>query len=281
MVAVIVGGILCIIVGVIGLMVMPLRSESTLSGKPAATPAGFEVVVQSIIVPSDAGDRQEGSSISDQSIAFSTSSPEDMKVATPILTLPLQAMLSGYEGHRQERSLNCEFRSASDLAGYYGYAISWEELFMAVGHDPGGNPRQGFVGRSIDDPSGGIYPVGYGVYAEAVARGMQKLGIQAKAHEQCTIEWVRRQIAQGTPVVVWVTSDMRPAEVVHWKASDGSDVVGVRGEHTMTIIGYDPQQIWAFDPAEGQTRTFSWEDFSLSWSYLGYMALTVDGEPCP
>ncbi len=194
-----------------------------------------------------------------------------LRVATPVvqIILPESVLLSSYRGLRQERSLNCEFRSASDLANYYGYTVQWETLFLNVGHDPNGNPNKGFVGRSLDDPTGLVYPNGYGVYAEPIAIGLQKLGVPAVAHYGCSKEWLRQLVAQGNPVVVWVTTDMRPSEAVYWDAADGTAVKGVAGEHTMTVIGYDPQYIWVFDPADGMQKQYTWEQFFTRVVLLG------------
>ena len=79
--------------------------------------------------------------------------------------------------NRQDRNLNCELRSATDLALFYGWDFTWEEFFETVGIDPAGDPNVGFVGRSMNDPVGGIYPAGYGVYAEPVAKGLRRLGV--------------------------------------------------------------------------------------------------------
>ncbi|MCB0206939.1 MAG: hypothetical protein KDH89_19145, partial [Anaerolineae bacterium] len=97
----------------------------------------------------------------------------------------------------QERNLNCELRSATVLAAFYGWNFAWKELFVVVGHDPNGDPNIGFVGRSMDDPVGGIYPAGYGVHADPVARGLRRLGIAASAHHGVDAAWLRDQIYAG------------------------------------------------------------------------------------
>lgn len=61
---------------------------------------------------------------------------------------------------RQDRNLNCEMVSATDLAAFYGWEFTWRQLFEFVGVDPAGDPHVGFVGRSMNDPVGGLYPAG-------------------------------------------------------------------------------------------------------------------------
>ncbi|MEI2692967.1 MAG: hypothetical protein V9H69_25940 [Anaerolineae bacterium] len=105
---------------------------------------------------------------------------------------PLQILLD-VPRRPQERNLNCEFRSATDLASYFGWAFTWEQLFEVVGANSGGDPNLGFVGRSMNDPVGGLYPSGYGVYAEPLAQGLRRLGVPATAHQR-----PGRGMAQGT-----------------------------------------------------------------------------------
>ena len=171
---------------------------------------------------------------------------------------------------------NCEFRAAADLAAYYGYRVDWLELFYYVGSDPAGDPNVGFVGNSFDDPPGQVYPDGYGVYAGPVARGLRELGLPATAHHDQTVEWLRERLRSGNPVTVWVTSYMRESTPVVWQTTDGAQVVGVPGEHTVTVVGYGNEYIEVCDPVDGARRRYAWDDFARSWAYLGNMALTID-----
>ena len=154
--------------------------------------------------------------------------------------LPAEMLLEGIPLGMQERNLSCELQSASDLAWYYGKPYTWKELFLRVGHDPGGNPHKGFVGRSLDDCPGLLYPNGYGVYAEPIAMALRQLGLPAEVHYRKSAAWLREQIALRRPVMVWATGGMVERPVEEWVASDGAVVEGVRGEHTFLVIGYSP-----------------------------------------
>lgn len=177
---------------------------------------------------------------------------------------------------KQERTLNCEFRSATDLAAYYDKHFSWEELFEIVGYDPGGDPNKGFAGQSVDDPPGGIYPAGYGVYAEPVARGLKALGVAATAYKGQTVEWIKQKLAAGHPVMVWATAYMGRSETVEWQTTDGVTVNGVPYEHTYNVVGYDESGVWVNDPYTATTDHYTWEKFQASWALLGNMALSID-----
>ena len=213
-----------------------------------------------------------------------TSTPLPEWWVTPTVTpipepveLPESAFIEGFEGYAQERALNCEFRSAVDLSAHFGFDIEWEALFLAIGHDPNGDPNVGFVGTSFDDLPGSLYPNGYGVYAGPLARGLTKLGVPALAHDDCTEKWLKRHIAESRPVLIWANYGMSPATPETWRTRDGTKtVVGVPGEHTFTVIGYDSQRVWLSDPFDGAEKSYSWDDFLRSWSYLGRMAVTIE-----
>ncbi len=178
--------------------------------------------------------------------------------------------------NRQDRNLNCELRSATDLALFYGWDFTWEKLFETVGIDPAGDPNVGFVGRSMNDPVGGIYPAGYGVYAEPVAKGLRRLGVAATAHSGKDLDWVRDQLDAGRPVVLWATYGMQPQGVVEWQTERGDTVQGVRYEHTFVVVGYDETGAWVNDPWDGTQRHYPWPTIEASWALLGNMALTID-----
>ncbi len=190
--------------------------------------------------------------------------------------LPEQIEPLQIPNHPQERNLSCEFRSATDLATYYGWEFTWKELFKQVGHDPNGNPNVGFVGRSIDDPPGGIYPAGYGVYAEPVARGLRDLGVDATAYREQTIEWLKLKLTEGHPIIVWATAGLSQSQIVEWETKDGIIVQGVPHEHTFTAVGYDEVGIYLNDPYTGGTDYYTWEQFKSSWLLLGNMALIIN-----
>ena len=148
-------------------------------------------------------------------------SPDAVKTGTPTRRdsgPPSTAFLENVPVGKQTRSLNCEFQSASDLIWYYGFPFGWDEIFDVVGHDPSGNPHVRFVGRSFDDPPGRLYPHGYGVYAEPIVRGLKTIGIDAEAHYGESEDWVKQQIVDGNPVMVWVTANMAVHPVVFWTA---------------------------------------------------------------
>jgi uncharacterized protein YvpB len=224
---------------------------------------------------------QEATPDSDALIPAAQSLPSADELALPSAPpSPLQILLD-VPRRPQERNLNCEFRSATDLASYYGWTFTWEQLFEVVGVDPGGDPNLGFVGRSINDPVGGLYPAGYGVYAEPMARGLRQLGVPATAHSGKDVEWLKEQLAAGRPVVIWATYGLQPQPVVEWQSAAGVAVRAVPYEHTFVVAGYDQRGAWLDDPWGAVQRHYPWPALAASWALLGNMALTIDAGPAP
>ena len=191
--------------------------------------------------------------------------------------IPSQVRLEGIPIGKQARKLSCELQTASDLAWFYGVPYSWEELFLHVGHDPGGNPHVGFAGRSLNDSPGQLYPYGYGVYAEPIAAALRELGLDARVHYNESRGWLQERIAAGHPVMIWAVGGMRVAPIEEWIAADGTVVRAVRLEHTFLVVGYDPGGVWVHDPWDAKERFYSWEQFEASWDLLERMSVTLQG----
>jgi uncharacterized protein YvpB len=189
--------------------------------------------------------------------------------------LPEEILLAPVPQGKQARNLSCELQSAADLAWYYGKPYTWEEIFARVGHDPGGNPQKGFVGLSLDDTPGYVYPRGYGVYAEPIAEALRELGLDAEVHYRRSAEWVKGQVARGRPVMIWATGGMTARPTEEWVAEDGTTVLGVRGEHTFLVVGYDMGGVWVVDPWVGGRRHYDWEVFLRSWDILDRMSVVI------
>lgn len=224
--------------------------------------------------PQDPGDARPAGIVMVDSTSAATATPP-----SPEQVLPAEVLLQQVPVGKQSRSLNCEFQTASDLAWYYGRPFTWEEIFQYVGHDVGGNPHKGFVGRSFDDAPGQLYPEGYGVYAEPIAHALEQLGLQTAVSYDNPQEWLMAHLAGGRPVMVWTTSGMVVRPVATWTAADGATVKGVPGEHTYLAVGYDADGVWLLDPWDGQRHSFDWPAFLASWDLLDRMALVIVDAP--
>ncbi len=191
--------------------------------------------------------------------------------------LPPSAMVEGVTGHRQERNLSCESRSATDVAAYWGVEFSEAAFFRRLPKSD--NPQRGFVG-DVDMPPGSMPPVGYGVYGGPVAATLRSFGLDAEAHRPMELESLKRQLAAERPVVVWATYDMQLPGVKTWVSWDGVASTVVQWQHTFIAVGYDEWGLSLIDAFDGEMKRFSYEVFASAWDQLGRMAVTVAG-PLP
>ncbi len=279
---------------VILLLAAGLAVASTVAGGRTSAvaqpvPAAQQLVVAAATLPAGhrLADAPRGDAVSHETggVVLLGATPAATPTAPPetptpqVTALPSEVLLQDVPVGKQTRSLNCEFQTASDLAWYYGRPVTWEEIYQYVGHDTGGNPHVGFVGRSFDDKPGQIFPQGYGVYAEPIAGAFEKLGLQAQVFYGQSPEWVKAQLAAGRPVMVWTTSGMTVRPVATWTADGGVEVKGVPGEHTYLTVGYNASGVWVIDPYDGRRHHFAWATFQASWDLLDRMAVVVMDEP--
>ena len=191
--------------------------------------------------------------------------------------LPNVAFVKGLVGHAQTYNLSCESRSAADVANFWGIPVDEVEFFNSL--PVSDNPEKGFVG-SVRGVWGHTPPNSYGVHAGPVADLLREYGLDAHARSGMTLDELKREIANGRPVVVWVVGHVWPGTSHTYIAQDGSRVTVAPFEHTMIAYGYDKAGIYLIDAGSGTRRNYGFEKFQDSWGVLGNMALTVTG-PIP
>ena len=185
--------------------------------------------------------------------------------------LPSSAQVSGLIGYDQSHLLSCESRSAVDWAAYYGVSIN-ENTFQA-NLPLSGDPDSGFVGNP-DDAEGQLPPNSYGVHADPVAAGLRAYGLNASAVHGISYDDLRRQIASGHPVIVWVYGNVWSGGVpVAYTASNGHTSTVIAFEHTVIVTGYDGTYVTIVDGAMVYIRIIS--QFKNSWATLGNMAVVL------
>jgi LysM repeat protein len=198
--------------------------------------------------------------------------------AAAAASIPKSAYISGVTGHAQAYTLSCEARSAADLAAYWG--VDFSEGEFLDGLPSSDNPDRGFVG----DPSGAwgyVPPRSYGVHARPVAARLRAYGLKSEAHSDLSWDDLRREIAAGRPVIVWIIGQMWSGTPIRYTASDGKKTTVARFEHTMILIGYDASQVHVVDAYSGWTQTYALSTFLASWAVLGNMAVFGQGSPAP
>lgn len=189
----------------------------------------------------------------------------------PVDGLPSTAYISGVVGYAQGHNLSCEARSAVDWARYYGKSISESDFLAQLPYTE--NPETGFVG-SVDGPIGQIPPNSYGVHASPVARVLRDFGVAATERKWYSFDDLRRQVAAGNPVIVWIIGNTWSGYSTTYDAPDGETVTVAYFEHTAIVIGYDEYGVTLVDNNLVYWRATS--AFLNSWSVLQNMAITSE-----
>lgn len=197
-----------------------------------------------------------------------TLTPTDFPTRTPTPTPLTEVRLSGIIGHKQALSLSCEARAAADWAAYFGLTIDEQEFFSRL--PTSDNPETGFVG-DVNGDWGHLPPDAYGVYAGPVAGLLKTYGAKAEADRGLTWDDLKKEIAEGRPVMVWVVGHLWKGEPVAYTASDGQTTTVARYEHTVLLIGYTDTRAVVVDGENTYSRPQ--ETFLQSWSVLGNMAI--------
>ncbi len=184
--------------------------------------------------------------------------------------LPEGAYVDGFVGYAQSYTLDCETRSAIDLAAYFGVNIPHSEFLISLPHSD--DPNLGFVGNFYD-PRGQIPPASYGVYQEPIAGMLRNYGLTAVGMEGYTVDSLKTQIAKGRPVMVWIIGNTITGTPVSYTPSNGRTTTVAHFQHTAVVIGYDAQNVTLQDGANKYTR--SWEVFKQSWGVLNNRAVVI------
>ncbi len=204
-----------------------------------------------------------------------TNTPQPQPTVKPLPTnppvdgLPASYQISGVAGHAQSHMLSCEARAAADWAAFYGVSLSENSIQSAFPSTD--NPETGFVGN-VNGAWGQIPPDDYGVHANPVATVLRNNGVSANASKGVSLTELRRQIASGNPVIVWVVGSVWGGSGVSYTASDGSSTTVAYYEHVVILTGYDETGFTIVDGASTYWRSNA--AFSSSFGALNNMAIT-------
>jgi uncharacterized protein YvpB len=204
-----------------------------------------------------------------------TNTPLPQPTAKPLPTnppvdgLPTSYQVAGVVGHAQSHMLSCESRAASDWAAFYGVSMSESSIQSSLSITD--NPETGFVG-SVDGAWGQIPPNNYGVHANPIATILRNNGVSANATKGISLTDLRRQIASGNPIMVWVVGNVWGGSAVSYTASDGSSTTVAYYEHVVILTGYDETGFTFVDGASTYWRSNA--SFSSSFGALNNMAIT-------
>ena len=184
--------------------------------------------------------------------------------------LPASASISGIFGSPQLYTLDCEAQSAVDWARFFGVSISELEFIdrMPLSDDP----TQGFVGN-INGALGRLPPDDYGVHAGPVAQLLREYGLNAHAVSGWDIQAIKKEVAEGRPVIVWTVNLPFTVETSQYTSSNGNTTTVARYEHTWIITGYNAYTFTVVD----SEWTYNVKTSTLieRWNALGNQAIIL------
>jgi len=186
--------------------------------------------------------------------------------------LPSEASIGGVIGYPQSLPLSCESRSAVDWARFFGVEIGEMDFQYALPVTD--NPNTGFVGDPRHE-RGMVPPNSYGVHAAPVAALLRAYGLNAYSYSGYSWDDVRRQIANGQPVIAWVIGNVWTGYGGRsYTASDGEALTVAPYEHTVIVTGYGPGTVTVVDNDLYYTATL--DRFLSSWGVLGNMVVILE-----
>jgi uncharacterized protein YvpB len=198
----------------------------------------------------------------------------EMPTNTPVPPLPESAYINGINGTDQIWSLSCESSAAVDWARFFGVTIYESDFHNGL--PVSDNPELGFVG-SVHGAWGQIPPNPYGVHAEPVAKLLRAYGLPAKAVKNFTIEELKREIAEGRPVIIWmIGASWTQVSPRDYTASDGAVVRVAPYEHVALMVGYGKDFVTIMDGTQIYYKSF--DTFKKSFGVLNSMAIIYKDE---
>ena len=186
---------------------------------------------------------------------------------------PASAYISGIVGSPQLYTLDCEAQAAVDWARFFGVRIS--ELDFIDQLPVSDDPEEGFVGF-INGSMGQLPPEDYGIHAGPVANLLREYNIQAEAIRGWDLNQIKREIAAGRPVIVWIVNLPFDIDVQEYTASNGNTTTVARFEHTWIVTGYNMNTLTVIDSE--WTYNVKTQTFLERWNTLGNQAIVYRGE---
>jgi uncharacterized protein YvpB len=187
---------------------------------------------------------------------------------TPTATLPVSYYITDMYHHKQELPLDCEAAAAVDFARYFDVEINEYDFQYTL--PVSDNPNLGFVGYS-NSLWGQVPPYAYGVHAGPIADHLNQYGMPAQSATGFTLEQLKREIAAGRPVIVWVIGNVEGGVPFEYTDKAGNKVIVAAYEHVVTVIGYDEVNIRYYNNKNMYEIPYKY--FEQSWAVLGNMVV--------
>ncbi len=204
-----------------------------------------------------------------QRLAIPTT-PSAAPISVPAASTDIR--IAGIPLYQQKQTLTCEEASAAMATRG---AVSEAQVLAAMPRSD--NPFVGIRGRTNSSYFGGL--TDYGVYAQALQKGLSMLGVKSQVLYGQSYDDFKSALLDnlraGHPIIWWHTwQDSYQAPVVV-KVADGSSVKLVPYEHAGVIVAATDRGISYNDPYDATVRFVAWADHRRVSAYFGNMALVI------
>ncbi|MBP0963945.1 MAG: C39 family peptidase [Oscillospiraceae bacterium] len=179
-----------------------------------------------------------------------------------------------------ELPTGCEVTSLAMALQYAGFPATHIELadkWLDKGEYRASDYRKVFVG----EPTSAF---AYGCFAGVIERCANKYlesrnsSAEVKNITGCAPKQLYRYIANGIPVIIWATGDMKECYYdKQWIDKEtGNVITWIRNEHCMVLTGYDFEQklIYVNDPLKGRTA-YPMELFEHRFKQMESQAIVI------
>lgn len=183
-------------------------------------------------------------------------------------SIPAWANVGRLDGSPQLYTLDCEAQAAVDWAQFFGVSIDELEFIDRLPRSD--DPETGFVGN-INGQMGQLPPNDYGVHASPVADLLQEYGLPAEAKHDWDFSSLKRELASGHPVIVWIVNMPFAIDAQEYTASNGNTSTVARYEHTWIATGYNSSSVTVVDSS--WTYNVKISTFMERWEALGKQAV--------
>lgn len=199
---------------------------------------GGEVGAEYAAIKSDGNVAEEEFSVSEETVS----------------ALPDAYRIEGYESLNQNPELptGCEITSLTSVLNYYGCNVDKTTMADEYLKKGNGSFYEMFLGNPRDNTS-------YGCMAQPIVNAANKyfkannMSAVAKNISGTDFKEILEMVAQGDPIIIWNTIDMRQPYESTTFTFNGKEYTWVAPEHCVVITGYDLNNniVYIMDPMKG------------------------------
>lgn len=211
--------------------------------------------------------------------------PEETTEESNIITgIPLKRQLGvGTIYQNPELPTGCESVALTIVLNYFGYHLDKTTIARDYLVKHSWNYAIGFVGDPFKSNGGGVFAPGLISTANAFLSA-QGAGGRGRELTGTAFESLYRYVAQGVPVIIWVTSgySTNPGFTGNKVSYNGHTYRWYRGEHCVVLCGYDQEKgtVTICDPQKGRV-TKDAELVKSIYDMTGCNAMILTGVTTP